>query len=477
MTDTTASGQLTEFGYRQELRRGVGLADLVFYGLIFMVPIAPFAIFGQVFQVSNGMPVLAYAVGLLALLFTAASYAQMVKAFPLSGSVYNYAGRGIGAPVGFLTGWAILLDYILVPGLLYLIASLTMNAAVPQVPFWAWLVIFVGANTIINLRGIKMTANFTKIMIIAELIVLGLFLVVGITALVQGKGRGFSWEPVFSSSAFTWGVLGAAVSVAVLSFLGFDGIAMLVEESRGGSTDVARAMRWALGLAGLLFIAQVWVAALLVQDPAGLIANGDPDGVAFYDAAGVAGGNWLAKTTLIATGIAWGIADTLVAQVAVSRLLYAMGRDKQLPTFLARVSPKRAVPTNAILLVAALSLALVFYMHSRADGILLMSQMINMGAMVAFVILHISVFVHYVIKKRSGNLWNHLVIPLIGAAILGYVIYNANILAQKVGGIWIGVGVLVLIGLYIVGNKPTLEGLASDRDESQPAVASESASA
>lgn len=469
MTDTTGSGQLSEFGYRQELRRGVGMADLVFYGLIFMVPIAPFAIFGQVFQVSNGMPVLAYAVGLIALLFTAASYAQMVKAFPLSGSVYNYAGRGISAPVGFITGWAILLDYILVPGLLYLVASLTMNAAVPEVPFWAWLIIFVAANTFINLRGIKMTANFTKVMIIAELIVLALFLAVGITALVQGKGNGFSWDPVFSSSAFTWGVLGAAVSVAVLSFLGFDGIAMLVEESRGGSTDVARAMRWALGLAGLLFVTQVWVAALLVQDPTGLIANGDPDGVAFYDAAGIAGGDWLAKTTLIATGIAWGIADTLVAQVAISRLLYAMGRDKQLPTFLARVSPKRAVPSNAILTVAVISLALVFYMHSREDGgLTLMSSMINMGAMVAFIILHLSVIVHFVVKNRSGNLWSHLVVPLIGAGILIYVIINANILAQRVGLIWIGIGLLVLIGLYAVGNKPTLEGLATDREKAAP---------
>jgi amino acid transporter len=464
MTDTTASGQqLSDFGYRQELRRGVGLPDLVFYGLIFMVPIAPFAIFGQVYQSSNGMPVLAYVVGLVALLFTAASYAQMVKAFPLSGSVYNYAGRGIGAPVGFITGWAILLDYILVPGLLYLVAALTMNAAVPQVPFWAWLILFVGANTVINLLGIKMTANFTKVMIVAELIVLALFLAVGIYALTQGKGH-FSWSPIFKSSAFSWGVLGAAVSVAVLSFLGFDGIAMLVEESRGGSKDVARAMRWALGLAGLLFIAQVWVAAMFVQDPAGLITNGDPNSVAFYDAAGVAGGAWLAKTTLIATGIAWGIADTLVAQVAISRLLYAMGRDRQLPSFLARVSPKRAVPSYAILTVAAISLALVFYMHSRADGgVLIMSQMINMGAMVAFVILHLTVIVHYVVKNRSGNLWSHLVVPLIGAGILVFVIVNAKILAQVVGLIWIGVGVLILIGLYAVGNKPSLEGLASDR--------------
>jgi amino acid transporter len=240
---------------------------------------------------------------------------------------------------------------------------------------------------------------------------------------------------------------------------------MLVEEAKGGSNQVAVAMRWALGLAGLLFIVQVWVAAMLVPDPAGLIANGDPDGSAFYAAAGVAGGAWLSKTTLIATGIAWGIADTLVAQVAVSRLLFAMGRDKQLPSFLARVSPKRAVPSNAILLVAALSLALVLYMnYGRTDGIGIMASMINVGAMAAFVMLHISVIVHYVVKKRSGNLWNHLVIPVIGAAILVVVIRYASWTALTVAAIWGAVGLLILVGLYIVGNKPTLEGLASDRE-------------
>ncbi len=453
MSDNT----LGEFGYRQELRRGVNLADLVFYGLIFMVPIAPFAIFGQVFQVSNGMPVLAYAVGLVALLFTAASYAQMVRAYPLSGSVYSYAGRGIGAPFGFITGWAILLDYLLVPGLLYLVASLAMNATVTSIPVWGWLLIFVGANTIINLRGIKLTANFTKLMIIGELIILAIYLAVGIYAISQGKGH-LSFKAVFDSSAFSWSVVGAAVSVAVLSFLGFDGIAMLVEESKGGATDVAKAMRWALGLAGLLFIAQVWVAAALVPDAAGLIANGDTAGTAFYDTAQVAGGHWLYQTTSIATAIAWGLADTLVAQVAVSRLLYAMGRDKQLPSFLAKVSPRRAVPTNAILLVAALSIGLVLYMnYGRTDGLTIMSSMINMGAMVAFVILHVTVIWHYVVKKRSGNLWAHLVAPLIGAAILIFVIINAKILAQIVGFVWLGVGVLVLIGLYAVGNKPKFE--------------------
>ncbi|MFI6321037.1 APC family permease [Nonomuraea sp. NPDC050556] len=445
-----------QFGYRQELRRGVGLTDLVYYGLIFMVPIAPFAIFGLVYSRSGGMPVLAYLIGVVALLFTAMSYAQMVKAFPLSGSVYNYAGRGIAPPVGFMTGWAILLDYLLVPTLLYLVAAVAMHDSIPQVPIWAWLIFFVVLNTAINLRGIRMTMKLTKVMIIAELVVLALFLVVGVWALLQGRGHGFSLTPLFNADTFSWPVVFAAVSVAVLSFLGFDGISMLVEESTGGSAQVGRAMRIALLLAGALFIVQVWVAALLVPDPAGLLTSGS--GTAFYDAAAVAGGEWLRQLTSMATAISWGVANTLVAQVAVSRLLYAMARDRQLPSFLAKISVRNSVPANAILLISGLSIALGLWMSTRADGIDFLSSLINMGALVAFIVLHITVIVHYAVRARSKDAWSHLIAPLIGMGILFFVVINANVMAQIVGLIWFAVGALVLGLLYAVGRPPTLQG-------------------
>jgi amino acid transporter len=445
-----------QFGYPQQLRRGVGLADLVFYGLVFMVPIAPFAIFGSVYAASGGMPALAYALGMVALLFTAASYTQMVKAFPLSGSVYNYAGRAIGAPVGFLTGWAILLDYIVVPSLLYLVAGVAMNASLPRVPVWVWLVGFVALNTVVNLRGIRMTAVVTKVMIVVELAVLALFLTVGVWALLHGRGRGFSLSPLFNPATFSWPIVFGAVSVAVLSFLGFDGIAMLVEEAKGGAKQIGRAMRLALILAGVLFIAQVFVAALLVPDPAGLLANGDPNGTAFYDAATVAGGQWLSHVTATATAVSWGLADTLVAQVAVSRLLYAMARDGQLPAFLARVSVKRSVPANATLVVAGLSTAVGLWAANRPDGVGLLASLINMGALIAFLVLHLCVVVHYVIRRRSRRLWVHLIAPLVGFAILTYVVINANVLAQTVGLVWLGIGTVVLAGLYLAGRRPVL---------------------
>ncbi|SBT40587.1 APC family permease [Micromonospora auratinigra] len=454
MTDS-----LARYGYRQELSRQLRFRDLVAYGLVYMVPIAPMAIFGSVYASSGGMVALAYLVGVVALVFTAFSYAQMVRAFPMSGSVYNYAGRGISPPVGFLAGWVILLDYVLVPGLLYLVASVAMHATVPQVPVWGWLLGFVAVNTVVNCLGIRMTAVVTKVMLVGELVVLALFVVVAVGALMSGKGR-LSWEAFYNPHTFTWSVVAGAVSVAVLSFLGFDGISMLAEETRDGARQVGRAMAVVLVLAGALFIAQTWLAAMLVPDPATLLAQGDAGGTAFYDAARVAGDSWLATVCAVATAVAWGLPNSMVAQVATSRLLYAMARDQQLPRFLSRVSPRRNVPVNATLLTGAVSLVLGLYMATRADGITLLSSLINFGAMVAFLVLHVTVVVHHLIRRRSRNWWAHLVMPAIGFVILGWVVVNANIAAQRLGLAWLVLGVLVLAGLYVSGRRPVLSGFA-----------------
>jgi amino acid transporter len=208
-----------------------------------------------------------------------------------------------------------------------------------------------------------------------------------------------------------------------------------------------------------LFIAQTWLAALLVPNAPDLLANGDPNGTAFYDAARVAGGGWLATLTAVATAIAWGVANSMVAQVATSRLLYAMARDRQLPKILARISPKHGVPTNALVLTAVLSLAIGLGMNWRDDGISLLSSLVNFGALTAFLVLHVAVFWHFMVRNHSRDVWAHLIMPLIGFAILAYVVINANVAAQRLGFVWLGVGVLILIGLYVSGRRPDLSAL------------------
>ena len=453
---------IERYGYTQELRRTLSFTDLLVYGLIFMVPIAPFGIFGSVFQGSGGMVALAYAIGMLAMMFTAASYSQMSRAFPMAGSVYTYAGRGIHQSVGFLAGWLILLDYILVPGLLYLIASIAMNSLVSGIPVGIWLVAFVILNTAVNYLGIEMTAKVNRVMLVAELIVLAIFIVIGIVALAQGKGRGFDFSPLYNKTTFSWGLVFGSVSIAVLSFLGFDGISTLAEENRDAAKAIGRSMVAALLLAGTLFIVQTWVASLLVTDPAKLISQGDPNGTSFYDAARVAGGPWLASLTALATAIAWGFANSLVAQAATSRLLFAMARDRQLPSFLAKVSSKHRVPVNATLLVAGISLVLGLYMASRSDGITLLSSLVNFGALTAFLVLHVSVIVHYLVRSGSRDWWRHLISPALGFLILAFVVVNAKVAAQTLGFVWLAIGVVILLGLILTGRKPVLAGAEQD---------------
>src|SRR3954467_14028379 len=452
-----AEAGVEQYGYKQELHRSLSFGDLLVYGLVFMVPIAPFGIFGGVFQGSGGMVALAYAIGMVAMMFTALSYAQMSQAFPMAGSVYTYAGRGIAPPVGFLAGWMILLDYVLVPALLYLIAAIAMNSLVSAIPVWLWLIGFVILNTVVNYMGIEMTAKVNKIMLIAELIVLAIFIVIGIVALAQGKGNGFDFvKPLYNSDTFSWSLVFGAVSIAVLSFLGFDGISTLAEENKDSARAIGRSMIAALLLAGVLFIVQTWVASLLVPHPAALITKGDPGGTSFYDAADVAGGVWLSKLTALATAIAWGFANSLVAQAATSRLLYAMARDRQLPSFLAKVHPRKGVPVNATLLVAVVSLVLGLYFNTREDGISLLSTLVNFGALTAFLALHVSVVWHFVGRHGSRHWWKHLIAPAIGFAILAYVLINAQLQAKWLGLIRFPLGVVALLVLVALGRRPEL---------------------
>lgn len=440
--ETGASG-IEQFGYTQELKRTLKFSDLVVYGLIFMVPIAPFAIFGGVFQASGGMAPLVYAIALVAMLLSANSYAQMAQAFPMSGSVYTYAGRGIAGPVGFVAGWMILLDYILIPALLYLAAALAMNGIIPGIPLWAWLIVFVGLNTVINYLGIQLTALVNKYMLALELVVLAIFLVVGIVAIAQGRGQGFSFDAFFNPDTFSMPLLFGAASIAVLSFLGFDAISTLAEENTGSSKSLGRSMFAALILVGVLFIVQTWVASMLVDDPAALIANGDPTGVAFYQAAGNAGGQFMFILTAASTAIAWGFANALVAQAATSRLLFAMARDRQLPKFLSKVDKKHGVPINATFLVAGVSLVLGIYLTILPDGLIAISALVNFGALTAFLALNFTVVWWYVVKQKSRRWFVHLVFPVLGFLILAVVLYNARAEAQLLGVIWLVVGIIL----------------------------------
>jgi amino acid transporter len=438
---------LQEFGYKEQLNRALTTKDLIIYGMIFMVPIAPFGVFGFVWNEAKGMVPLAYLVGLIGMFFTALSYAAMSRAFPLAGSVYAYAHRGLHEVAGFFSGWLILLDYILVPSLLYLISAVALRPIFPAVPAWAWLAGFISFNGIVNLLGIEFTARVNRYMLVMELVTLGLFVVLGLAALHRGMGAGgLTLKPIYDPGAFSWSTVAGATSIAVLSFLGFDGISTLAEENRGNQNAIGRATVLSLILVGALFMLQTWIATDLARG----MRFASPD-TAFYEVAERAGGAWLRLVTILATVIASAVANAMAAQAAVSRILFAMARDGKLPAFLAKVHPRYKTPYMSTLAVAVVSLLVGLLFANRLDDL---SRVVNFGALTGFVLLHVSVINHYFYRQRSGDWLRHVVFPLTGLAIIVYVLYEMDRAAKILGACWIAIGVVYYLFVALRSKRP-----------------------
>jgi amino acid transporter len=439
---------LEEFGYKEQLRRALTTGDLLVYGMIFMVPIAPFGVFGFVWHDARGMVPLAYLLGLVGMLFTALSYAAMSRAFPLAGSVYTYAQRGLHEIAGFFSGWLILLDYVLVPSLLYLFSAVALRPILPQVPTWAWLALFISFNAGANLLGIQFTARLYRYLLWLELATLALFVVFGLLSLYGGAGAGrLTLTPIYDPRVFSLATVAGATSIAVLSFLGFDGISTLAEESRGDREAVGRATVASLLIIGALFMLQTWIATDLARG----YSFASPD-TAFYEITERAGGAWLRLVTIIVVVIANAIANAMAAQAAVSRILFAMARDGKLPAVLATVHPRYQTPYVSTLVVAGVSLLVGLLFATRLDDL---TRVVNFGALSGFVLLHLSVIHHYLIRERSGAWLRHFVFPLTGLLIILYVLYEMDRAAKVLGACWLGIGAVYYVWLFLQGKTTT----------------------
>lgn len=431
---------LEQFGYEDQLDRALSLSDLIVYGMIFMVPIAPFSVFGFAWQDSRGMVVLAYVIGLIGMLFTALSYAAMSQAFPLAGSVYAYVQRGLHETAGFLAGWLILLDYILIPALLYLFSAAALQPLLPQVPSWVWLSGFVALNAAANLVGIRVTARLYKALLALELLVLAWFVVAGAKAL-YGHGAGLTLAPLYDPHTFSLATVASATSIAVLSFLGFDGISTLSEESTDARNAIGRATVASLLLIGALFVLQTWIAADLARG-----MHFSSAATVFYEIAAGAGGRGLRLAAILAVVISFGIANAMAAQAAVSRVLFAMARDRKLPKVLATVHPRFKTPYVSILLVAGVSLLVGLFFQRHIDDL---SLVVNFGALTSFMLLHLAVIHHYFLRQRTGSWLRHLICPLAGFGVILYVLYGMDRPAKVLGGCWIAAGIAYYLAQLI----------------------------
>ncbi|NEC65336.1 APC family permease [Streptomyces sp. SID9727] len=429
------------------LRRTLGFRDLVVYGLLFIAPMAPVGVFGTLDAKSDGAVALVYVAATVVMAFTAFSYAQMVRVAPMAGSVFAYARKGLGEGPGFIAGWMAMLDYLLIPAVAYLFSGIAMNSLVPGVSRWVWTALAVVLTTLLNLWGVRAAARVGFAVLAMEIVVLLVFVVSAVVVLVRdGAQRGWL-SPLTGDSGFSTTAVLGAVSVAVLSYLGFDAIASFAEEVTGGSAQVARAVLFCLVLAGTLFVAQAYLAALLEpMTSAELTADPGAQGSAFYDTVDAAVGTWLHDLVAVSKAIGAAFA-ALAGQAAAGRLLFAMARERRLPGLLSRVDPRSGVPRVAILIAAVVTLVAAVWAARRDDGLDHLVSVVDIGALTAFVLLHASVVGWFVVRRMEGapSWWRHLVVPAVGAAVLIAVIVEATGSAQVVGACWLVVGLVVVL--------------------------------
>jgi amino acid transporter len=425
------------------LRRSLSSSDLIVYGLLFIGPLAPVGVFGVLDAKSHGSVALVYLVATAAMAFTALSYAQMSRHVPHAGSVYAYASIGIGRPAGFAAGWLAMLDYLLIPAVGYLFCGIALHSLVPSVPAWVFTATAFVATTLLNLVGVHLAARVGFVVLVVEIALLAVFVLAALAVLIaHGPARPWTSPALGVGGTSTAAVMGA-VSVAVLSFLGFDAIASFAEENTGGERQVGRAVLFCLGVAGLLFVVQTYLAGLLMPvGPNRLAEMPAEQGTAFYDMTRSAIGSWLQEAFAVVKGI--GPAFTAMAAVAAaSRLIYGMARDRGLPTALASVDERSQVPRPALLTTAAISLVVSVWAARRHDGLDVLVSVVNMGALAAFTLLHLSVIGYFVVRNGSRRWVPHVAVPAAGAAVAIWIMVSATAAAKIIAAIWLAVGTVV----------------------------------
>jgi len=336
-----------------QLRRVLTLWDLVFYGLVLIQPIAAVPLFGIADRLSRGHVVTTILIAMVAMMLTAFSYGRMAAVYPASGSAYTYVGRGLNPYLGFLTGWAMMLDYLVIPIINIIYGSLTLNRLIPSVPYVVWVLALTIIITFLNLRGIRTTARTNVTLLIIMCFVIGAFMVLAVKYLLHlgGMANLFSFQPFYDPKTTDLPSIATATSLAALTYIGFDGVTTLSEEVQNPKRNVLVATVLVCLLTGIFSGSQVYLAQRVWPDYSSF-PNVE---TAFMDVSRRVGGlalfNAMAFTLIVAS-----LGSGLSGQAGAARVLFGMGRDNALPNkFFAYIHPKSRVPSYNIWLIGLLT--------------------------------------------------------------------------------------------------------------------------
>jgi amino acid transporter len=366
--------------------------------------------------------------------FTAKSYALMTEAVPSAGSIYGYARHALGPFAGFIGGWMILLDYLLIPAYVYVFMAVALGTLMPQVDRAFWIVTLGVATLAINWFGVKVTSRVNLISVAIQLAVIALLLTLGVAALYHGKGNGaLTLRPLYAPDLYHLKSIFTATSICVMSYLGFDAISTLSEEVKSDDKRiVGRAILSVLLIAAGILAVISWVfgdlmSGFSIKDPA----------AATYEVVAWAMGPAASALTAWVMATVVGVTNALPMQVGVARVMYAMGRDRQLPAVLAKIHPKHGTPYVGMVATTAISITVALVMRYQMDELV---SIVNFGALSGFLLLHVSVIAQFWVKGRSGRWFVHLAVPVAGIIVVLAVLSGMSPLAMILGVAWLIVG-------------------------------------
>jgi putrescine importer len=454
------------------LRRTLTLWDLILYGVIVIQPVAPMSVFGVLSDRGRGHVVTTLLIAMVAMLFTAFSYGRMARAYPSAGSAFTYVGQEINPALGYVTGWSMVMDYMLNPMICIIWCSQQANVFAPGIPYWGWALFFGAVFTFLNIQGIKTSARVNTLLAAAMGAVVTIFFMAAARYIFRNPhdGAAFFTRPFYDPQLWNTQAVLAATSIAVLSYIGFDGISTLSEEAENPRRNILLATVLTCFVIGILSAIEVYGAQLLwpATQP---FPNSD---TAFTFVAGRA---WKPLFAIVGfTLLVANFGSGMGAQIGAARLLYGMGRSKALPqSFFGVVDSKRHVPRNNVFFVGAIALAGALLVSIGLFSYGLGAEMLNFGALIAFMGVNVAAFVRYYVREGGKSpvppllltalvialvLWassNWIVLaiagvlltvlailapPLAGFTICFFLWKNLSWKAWIVGGIWMVLGIV-----------------------------------
>jgi len=420
------------------LRRSLTLWDLILYGVIVIQPVAPMSVFGVLSDRGRGHVVTTILIAMVAMLFTAISYGKMARAYPSAGSAFTYVGQEINPALGYVTGWSMVMDYMLNPMICIIWCSQIARdfargtPVIESLPYWGWAVFFAGCFTALNIQGVKTSARVNTGLAAGMGAVIVLFFLAAAHYIFghPHNDPGFFTRPFYDPDLWNAKAVLGGTSIAVLTYIGFDGISTLSEEAENPRRNILLATVLTCLVIGILSAVQVYAAQLIwpAREP---FPNVD---TAFTFVAGRA---WaplfgiLGFTLLVAN-----FGSGMGAQLGAARLLYGMGRSNALPqSFFGVVDAKRHVPRNNVIFVGAVALAGAFLISYGLGA-----EMLNFGALIAFMGVNLAAFMRYYVREDKKKITNFFP-PLAGFLICLLLWLNLSRPAKIVGAIWMGVGI------------------------------------